>query len=95
MLLELTPEGAPKRGRSVTLAERTSSWTAQVYPLDAVLFGLFVLDRVAVGPVPAGVLLTLVIGVLGFSRAPKLTMRGLTLLAGSYALLLGFLVVVS
>lgn len=95
MLLELTPEGAPKRGSSVTLAERTSSWMAQVYPLDALLFGLFMLDRVAVGPVPGGVLLTLVIGVLGFSRAPKLKMRGLPLLAAAYALLLVYLAVVS
>ena len=95
MLLELTPEGAPKRGRSVTLAERTSSWMAQVYPLDALLFGLFMLDRVPVGPVPGGVILTLVIGALGFSRAPKLKMRGLPLLAGAYAALLVYLAVVS
>lgn len=95
MLRELTPDDAPERAREATLSERTRTWMSQLYPLDALLFGLFVLDRVAVGPVPGGVVLTLVIGLLGFYRAPKLRMSGLPVLAGCYAALLVYLAVVS
>lgn len=61
----LKGSGAQDRGAA-------ASWMARVYPVDALLFGLFMLDRVNVGPIPAGVLLTVFIGVVGFLRAPKL-----------------------
>ncbi|MHA6523083.1 O-antigen ligase family protein [Tessaracoccus sp. G1721] len=75
--------------------EGASSWLARVYPLDALLFSLFIFDRVSVGPIPAGVLITILIGVVGFLRPPTLRMRGLPVLAVGYAGLLVYLVIVS
>ena len=72
-----------------------ATWMARVYPLDALLFGLFMLDRVNVGPIPGGVLLTVLIGVLGFLRAPTLRMRALQPLAIAYAGVLVYLILVS
>lgn len=86
---------APGRARVATVDEVSTSWMARVYPLDALLFGLFIFDRVGVGPIPAGVLLTLLIGVVGFLRAPTLRMPGLQVLAVAYAGLLAYLAIVS
>lgn len=82
-------------GLGETVDEASSSWMARVYPLDALLFSLFIFDRVGVGPIPAGVLLTLLIGVVAFLRAPTLRMPGLQVLAVAYAGLLAYLAIVS
>ena len=95
MTSHVTPVRTASRGLDLTTTERPTGWMARIYPADALLFGLFIFDRVSVGPVPAGVLLTLVIGVVGFLRAPALRMPGLPTLAGAYALLLLYLAVVS
>ena len=95
MLSPMSSAPADGRGREATLDEVSTSWMARVYPLDALLFSLFIFDRVGVGPIPAGVLLTLLIGVVAFLRAPTLRMPGLQVLAVAYAGLLAYLAIVS
>ena len=95
MLSPMSSAPAPGRAREATADASADSWLARIYPVDALLFSLFIFDRVSVGPVPAGVLLTVLIGVVGFLRAPTLRMPGLQVLAVAYAGLIVYLAVVS
>lgn len=64
-------------------------------PFDAVLFGLFFLDRFAIAGLPLGVGLIVLTVALGLVRAPRLRIRTMLPLAVGYGALMVYLVILT
>lgn len=78
-----------------TFGTRATAWASRFYPLDAFLFGLFIFDRVAVGPLPLGVGMMVFIALVAIFRRPKLRLPHFGLFVAFYLSLVGFAVAVS
>lgn len=63
--------------------------------IDALLFFVFMLDRVAVGPMPVGVALCALLGFLGLTRRPRVTVWFMQVLTFAYIAVLAYLAVES